>query len=54
MRKFMIFFVVLALVFPQLLTAQYFGKNKVQYENFNWQFLQSEHFRALSLIGNEC
>ncbi|MBN2008618.1 PD40 domain-containing protein [candidate division KSB1 bacterium] len=24
--------------------AQYFGKNKVQYESFNWQYLQSEHF----------
>jgi Tol biopolymer transport system component len=24
--------------------AQYFGKNKVQYTNFKWQYLQSEHF----------
>lgn len=24
--------------------AQYFGKNKVQYTNFHWQYLQSEHF----------
>jgi len=24
--------------------AQFFGKNKVQYANFNWHYLQSEHF----------
>ena len=24
--------------------AQYFGKNKVQYKDFEWQYLQSEHF----------
>jgi Tol biopolymer transport system component len=24
--------------------AQYYGENKVQYENFDWRYLQSEHF----------
>jgi Tol biopolymer transport system component len=24
--------------------AQYFGKNKIQYEKFNWRFIQSKHF----------
>lgn len=28
----------------QPVTAQTFGKNKVQYTNFNWQYIQSEHF----------
>jgi len=22
----------------------YFGKNKVQYRNFTWQYIQSDHF----------
>lgn len=26
------------------LSAQYFGKNKVQYKNFKWRYLQSQHF----------
>ena len=25
-------------------SAQYFGRNKVQYENFHWQVLKTEHF----------
>src|SRR3954469_8232437 len=25
-------------------SAQYFGRNKVQYENFNWRVLKTEHF----------
>jgi Tol biopolymer transport system component len=37
---------------------QYFGRNKVQYEGFNWQIVQSEHFDnffypAESLIVND-
>jgi len=53
MRKLMILFIVLILIFPQLLSAQYFGKNKVQYENFHWQFLQSEHFDIYFTDGGE-
>ena len=26
------------------INAQYYGVNKVQYENFDWRFIQSEHF----------
>jgi surface antigen Omp85-like protein/WD40 repeat protein len=29
---------------PGAASAQYFGRNKVQYENFNWQVLKTEHF----------
>jgi Tol biopolymer transport system component len=42
-----------ALVFVSLLPAlpadsgaQYFGKNKVQYENFDWKVLETEHFHV--------
>jgi Tol biopolymer transport system component len=30
--------------FSHPINAQYFGKNKVQYKNFDWYFIQSEHF----------
>ena len=29
---------------PRLASAQYFGRNKVQYENFHFQVLATEHF----------
>jgi hypothetical protein len=34
----------LALGTPALLSAQYFGQNKVQYESFDWKIIQTEHF----------
>ncbi len=33
--------------------AQYFGKNKVQYTNFNWQYVRSEHFNVYYTDGGE-
>jgi Tol biopolymer transport system component len=29
---------------PSLAQDEYFGKNKVQYRNFHWSFIQSDHF----------
>jgi len=29
---------------PSRASAQYFGRNKVQYEKFNWKILRSDHF----------
>lgn len=46
MKGFKSYYIVL-LIFATCLStahAQYFGKNKVQYTNFKWQYLQSEHF----------
>jgi len=40
----MIIALVFSLCFATLLNAQYFGKNKVQYTNFDWQYIQSKHF----------
>jgi len=40
-----IYFVLIILVLTTInVDAQYFGQNKVQYEAFDWHFLQSEHF----------
>jgi len=36
----------LLLCFPSLLYPQSFGKNKVQYKDFDWQLIRSEHFEV--------
>src|SRR5919106_4145051 len=36
--------VLLLLALPSALTAQYFGRNKVQYTNFDFKVIQTEHF----------
>ncbi|MCX6150267.1 MAG: hypothetical protein NTX22_07075 [Ignavibacteriales bacterium] len=42
LKYFLLFFFLL----PQILSAQYyfFGRNKVQYNNFEWKVLKTEHF----------
>lgn len=37
-------FVAPLLLLPSALSAQYFGQNKVQYTNFDFQVLETEHF----------
>src|SRR5215211_3954711 len=37
-------FLFALLCLPSLLPAQYFGRNKVQWEQFDWQVLKTEHF----------
>jgi len=37
-------FAVVALGFTRPAAAQYFGRNKVQYEKFDWRILKSDHF----------
>ncbi len=53
MRPFIVFLIILILFSPQFVMSQYFGKNKVQYENFEWQFIQSEHFDIYFTKGGE-
>ncbi|HET6796440.1 MAG TPA: DPP IV N-terminal domain-containing protein [Gemmatimonadales bacterium] len=36
--------ILLLLFAPGLLSAQYFGRNKVQYSNFDFKVIQTEHF----------
>ena len=36
--------ILILLIFIIPVSAQYFGKNKVQYRSFDWHYLQSEHF----------
>lgn len=39
--------ILLLFLAPSVLNAQfYFGKNKVQYTNFDWQVMETEHFRV--------
>jgi hypothetical protein len=35
---------LLLLLTPGLLSAQYFGRNKVQYSSFDFKIIQTEHF----------
>ena len=46
MRKtaFLIFLAMIVVFAASSSYAQFFGKNKVQYVDFKWQYLQSEHF----------
>src|SRR3954466_7038334 len=37
-------FALVALSGVQTLRAQYFGRNKVQYEKFDWRIIKSDHF----------
>ncbi|MCI0691957.1 hypothetical protein L0337_08115 [candidate division KSB1 bacterium] len=39
------------LLSPPQLPAQYFGKNKVQYTDFKWKYLQSKHFNIYFTEG---
>ncbi len=46
--------VILAFAFrPAFLSAQYFGKNKVQYRDFEWEFIQSPHFDVYYYQGGK-
>lgn len=46
-------FLALGAVLFDSAAAQYFGKNKVQYGNFTWQYLQTEHFDIYFTKGGE-
>jgi len=49
-RFFLIIFLILVLSIP--LYSQ-FGKNKIQYKNFNWHYIQSKHFDVFYYPGGE-
>ena len=53
MKKIFILIIIFALSLSQAGICQYFGKNKVQYENFHWQYIQSEHFDIYFTDGGE-
>ena len=37
-------FIIIALFYFNLMNAQSFGQNKVQYQNFDWSYIQTPHF----------
>ena len=39
-----ILIILLILTFPGLAVSQYFGKNKIQYSQFDWSFIKTDHF----------
>jgi len=44
LRFSFVVFLILMLLAPLSGQAQYFGKNKVQYTDFEWYYIQSQHF----------
>jgi len=53
MKRILLALSVGLLLCSGLAHAQYFGKNKVQYTNFKWQYVQSEHFNVYFTEGGE-
>ena len=51
--KKLIWLMVLLFLLPGSAMPQYFGKNKVQYGKFNWQYLQTEHFDIYFTEGGQ-
>jgi len=44
-QRILIVFIVF-LIFPVIIHAQYFGRNKVQYQDFKFKVLNSQHFKV--------
>ncbi|HKB87100.1 MAG TPA: hypothetical protein VKD08_13065, partial [Ignavibacteriaceae bacterium] len=45
-------FIGIILILPSLAFAQ-FGKNKVQYKDFTWYYIQSDHFDIYFTNGGD-
>ena len=43
----------LFLILPTVTFSQYFGKNKIQYSQFDWSFIKTEHFDIYFYEGGE-
>lgn len=41
--KFSLLIIIISLIIPGQIFGQ-FGKNKVQYQNFNWKYIETKHF----------
>lgn len=50
-KKILIICAIIVIGCPFVVFAQSFGKNKVQYKNFNWNFIQSKHFDVYFYSG---
>jgi len=51
--KKVLLLLVLILMAPIAANSQQFGKNKMQYKNFDWYFIQSDHFDVYFSPGGE-
>lgn len=52
MKKVVLLIILLLSLSPNIM-SQYFGKNKVQYGIFQWQYIRSEHFDIYFTEGGE-
>ncbi len=53
MRNKLMIYILFILFCASPADAQFFGKNKVQYKNFNYQYIQSRHFDVYFCPGGE-
>ncbi len=53
LSRFFIFLVLILLSLSVMAQDYYFGQNKVQYKNFQWMFIQSQHFDVYFYPGGE-
>ncbi|NGP76313.1 hypothetical protein G3570_06700 [Balneolaceae bacterium YR4-1] len=44
LRKLYLAVIILLFAIPEAASGQYFGRNQVQYEDFDFQILHTEHF----------
>jgi Tol biopolymer transport system component len=51
--KKLIFYLIFLTLMPAFLFSQDFGKNKVQYKDFDWYFIQTDHFDIYFSQGGE-
>jgi len=53
MKRLAIVGLIFLILIPEVSSAQQFGQNKIQYERFNWQILQSAHFDIYFYQGGQ-
>lgn len=51
-QKILILFSAAFFLLPPLVNAQYFGRNKPRYEDFNFELLETEHFDIYHYLNN--
>ncbi len=51
--KFVLTFIALCIGLTGMLAGQSFGQNKVQYQDFDWEYIQSPHFDIYFYAGGE-
>lgn len=52
-KKVLLFILITLSILPQIVNAQYFGQNKVMYEQFDFEIYKSPHFDIYNYLEND-